>query len=258
MSFTIHRAGEAVLCTGDVPRLARHSAHAFTICVAGEGSEVLVRFPFDPRWHACAAAVIAPDVAHELDGRGSACTLFLGPETHDGRRFTRASMLLHSAPPLPPAGASRLLARATVDAMVDQYATARLPRLLDPRIRQALRLLRDAGGRRLALPELAAAVALSPSRLAHLFQEQTRTTVKRSALWYRLLSAVTAMNGRSSLTEIAYRVGFADPAHLSRTCRAMLGISPSDLMRRLASCHNDSISVHDDDRSVQFAAARRP
>jgi len=254
MSFRVHRIGRAVLCTGAVPRLGLHTPHAVTLCVAGEGGEVLVRFAFDSRWHSCAAAILAPGLAHELDGRGAACTLFLGPETYDGRRFPRSSMLLHAAPPLPPASAPRLLARA----MVEQYAAAPLPRLLDPRIRQALRLLRDAGGRRIPLPELASAVALSPSRLAHLFHEQTRSTIKRSTLWFRLLSAVEAMHDAASLAEVAYRVGFADPAHLSRTCRTMLGINPSELMRTLAGRHHDSISVHDDDRWVQPRSAGQP
>jgi AraC family transcriptional regulator len=249
MSFTIHRVGEAHLCVGDVPRLAPHAPHAFTICVARKG-ELFVRLGSDSRWQACAAAVIAPDVTHELDGRGTACTLFLEPETHDGRRFAHRTMLFDSAPAWP----STVEPSAVVYTLIEQYAAARFPRLLDPRIQEVLRLIRAAGEGRLTQPQLANAVALSSSRLAHLFHDQTHTTVKRYMLWFRLRSAFAAMNRFTSLTEIAYRVGFADPAHLSRTCRAMLGISPSDLMRLMPVCDENNISVLDDDRSVQFAS----
>ena len=250
-SFSVHRVGDAYLCVGAVPRLAMHTAHAFTIAVAVKTeAEILVRFGADPRWQSCSAAVIAPDVPHELDGRGEALTLFLGPETADGRRFPRRTMMFDSVD----FALSLRQPAGIVRALVDQYAMACAPRPVDPRIRRALRLIRAASRGRVTAPELAREVALSPSRLVHLFQAETQTTIKRCSLWFRLLAALQMMNRCTSLAQVAYGVGFSDPAHLSRTFRTMLGITPSEAMRLMQPGGESSIYVLDDDRSVPFPA----
>jgi AraC family transcriptional regulator len=252
-SLCVHRVGDAYLCVGATPRLAMHTAHAFTIVVALE-EEILVRFGGDPRWQSCAAAVIAPDVPHELDGRGDALTLFVGPETADGRRFARRTMMFDSVDLAP----SLRQPEGIVRALVDQYATARAPRPVDPRIRNVLRLIRAASRGRVTAPELACEVALSPSRLVHLFQAETQTTIKRCSLWFRLLAALQMMSRCTSIAQLAYGVGFSDPAHLSRTFRTMLGITPSEALRLMQAGRGNSIYVLDDDRSVPFRAGVRP
>jgi AraC-like DNA-binding protein len=50
-------------------------------------------------------------------------------------------------------------------------------------------------------------------------------------LWARVGSAVGAAMGGMSWTDAAQEWGFADSAHLSRTCRRMFGIAPSMLIR---------------------------
>jgi AraC-like DNA-binding protein len=47
-------------------------------------------------------------------------------------------------------------------------------------------------------------------------------------LWRRLLAAVEAL-ARMDATRAAHAAGFADLAHFSRTCRRMLGYSPTEL-----------------------------
>jgi len=79
------------------------------------------------------------------------------------------------------------------------------------------------------LAELATAVGLSPSRLAHLFRAQTGLPVRRYLLWLRLGDALQQLAHGVSLTTAAHAAGFADSAHFSRTFRAMLGITPSAL-----------------------------
>ncbi|WP_433932169.1 helix-turn-helix domain-containing protein [Sorangium cellulosum] len=52
--------------------------------------------------------------------------------------------------------------------------------------------------------------------------------IRTFQLWRRLLVAVAALS-RLDATGAAHAAGFADLAHFSRTCRRMLGYSPTEL-----------------------------
>ena len=83
--------------------------------------------------------------------------------------------------------------------------------------------------RSIRLEDVAAEVHLSPGRFRHLFASQTGTSVRAWLLWMRMERAVTsAFQGRSR-TEAAHEAGFA-AAHLTRTCRRMIGLAPPMLV----------------------------
>ncbi|KAA1249354.1 AraC family transcriptional regulator [Mycobacterium simiae] len=88
--------------------------------------------------------------------------------------------------------------------------------------------------------DLAARVGLSAGRLTHLFSAQIGLPLRRYVLWLRLIAALRAAAAGSDLTAAAHTAGFSDSAHLTRTCRAMFGLTPSTLHR--------SIDVSVDDR----------
>jgi AraC-like DNA-binding protein len=77
--------------------------------------------------------------------------------------------------------------------------------------------------------EVAARVGLSASRLTHLFTAQVGLPLRRYILWLRLMSAVELARAGHDLTTIAHTAGFADSAHLTRTCREIFGLPPSAL-----------------------------
>src|SRR4029453_15865292 len=60
--------------------------------------------------------------------------------------------------------------------------------------------------------------------------------VRPYILWLRLQRAACDMMNGASVTNAAYRAGFSDAAHLTRTFRRMLGATPSDLdlLKRLS------------------------
>jgi AraC-like DNA-binding protein len=106
---------------------------------------------------------------------------------------------------------------------------------MDPRV---TRLLHELGRRPLdpkstTLPKLAQLVGLSPSRFMHVFTESVKIPLRRYLRWLRVQRAVGALAGGCTVTNAAYIAGFADAAHLSRTCRRMLGTSPRELVRRM-------------------------
>jgi AraC-like DNA-binding protein len=102
---------------------------------------------------------------------------------------------------------------------------------LDGRVARVLEALRDPGAdRRLAV----ARAGLSEAHLQALFVRDVGLPIRTFLLWHRLLAAVAAM-ARLDATDAAHAAGFADLAHFSRTCRRMLGYSPTGLRSGLLS-----------------------
>ena len=101
---------------------------------------------------------------------------------------------------------------------------------VDPRIARAIAWVRGRLDRPVSLNDAAEVANLSPSRFRHLFVAQTGVSFRAYLLWARVETAVgAAMNGQS-WTAAAQEAGFADSAHLSRTCRRMFGFAPATLV----------------------------
>lgn len=77
------------------------------------------------------------------------------------------------------------------------------------------------------LTDAAAFASTSSSRLSHRFTSEIGLPFRRFVLWTRMKRAVEAMRGGGDLTTAAVAAGFSDAAHLSRTFKAMFGLSPS-------------------------------
>ncbi|TXI62806.1 helix-turn-helix transcriptional regulator [Mycolicibacterium mageritense] len=83
------------------------------------------------------------------------------------------------------------------------------------------------------LTEVAKQVALSPSRLGRLFNEQVGQSFPTYVRWARLRRAVEAVRDGASLTDAAHAAGFTDSAHANRVCHEMFGMSPSQASSEL-------------------------
>jgi AraC family transcriptional regulator len=114
---------------------------------------------------------------------------------------------------------------------VAQLAGGAVSLTADARITRAIEWVRGRLKEPLTLQQAARVAHLSPSRFRHLFVSQTGISFRAYLLWARVSSAVGAAMGGMSWTEAAQAWGFADSAHLSRTCRRMFGIAPSMLLR---------------------------
>ncbi len=75
--------------------------------------------------------------------------------------------------------------------------------------------------------EAATYASTSTSRLSHRFSDEVGLPFRRFVLWTRMKRAVEVARRGGDLTEAAVAAGFSDAAHLSRTFRAMFGLSPS-------------------------------
>lgn len=248
-------AGTGQICSWDGGSLwigratapnATHAHHAVQVALALE-DRLRFQSPADGVWLDCAGAVIASNRPHAFDGREAPALahLFVEPMSPAGRvllqRFPGANgiSLLHG--PLRDTAAGILAdcyrtSRRPADLMASGREVIRLftegveiPRPADPRILLALDYLRDHLAGPVSLAQIAAVVGLSPSRFRHLFVAELGLPFRSYVLWRRLTSAVDAFAAGESLTTAAYRAGFADSAHLSRTFRRMYGMSAASL-----------------------------
>ena len=121
-----------------------------------------------------------------------------------------------------------LSAGQSVAAALAPQPTDMLP---DPRVQRIIDYAAAHLDSPLSLAEAAKGIYLSPSRLRHLFVEQTGLAFKTYLLWLRLVKAVQIYSQGESLTEAAHLAGFADSAHFSRIFRRTFGLPATTLTR---------------------------
>lgn len=101
-------------------------------------------------------------------------------------------------------------------------------RRVDARVMRALDALEGAD---LTVSEAARRVGLSDSRLTHLVTDALGAPPRTYRAWFKLQRALgESMFGAKNLTQAAERAGFADSAHLTRTCKQLTGVLPSEMM----------------------------
>ncbi|MGX1804541.1 helix-turn-helix domain-containing protein [Nocardia sp. NPDC055321] len=203
------------------------------------------------RWIDCRAAVVPSGAPHAMrandsDTRVLSILLFpghplareitaryrLGADPGDwvaaGRRIdaiTRSANwhALQRLPGMTPARLLDELADAAVAALRDPDAADLPPH---PQLHEALDHLTSMLPAAVRLPDLAAAVFLSPGRLGRLFGAQAGGTFPAIVRWLRLVHWGLAVRAGSSLTDGAHAAGFTDLPHASRVCREMTGVAP--------------------------------
>lgn len=107
-------------------------------------------------------------------------------------------------------------------------ATSLPERRVDARLGVALDALTDPS---MTVARAASRARLSESRLTHLMTETLGAPPRTWRAWLRLQRAIeVAVFGGKNLTEAAHRAGFADSAHLTRTCKQLTGVRPAQMM----------------------------
>lgn len=211
-----------------------HAHHALQMTQALAGSFLVERGGVETR---CTAACLLPGEMHRISSDGALLAhCFIEP----GHRALHA-LRREAVPALPAPLCEGLTAlwdgqalRGDVEALAQAWCDVWLPGFelapsFDARVAKALQ--HWAQDRECTAAELAAHVALSPGRFAHLFREHTGLPMRRYLLWMRLLAVVDHLASGSNLTEAAHAAGFADLAHMSRVFHATFGVVPSTLTR---------------------------
>jgi AraC-like DNA-binding protein len=103
-------------------------------------------------------------------------------------------------------------------------------RRVDARLLRALEAL---DGERLSVAQAALRVGLSESRLTHLMTDTLGAPPRTWRAWFKLQRAVgETLFNHKNLTQAAHQAGFADSAHLTRTCKQLTGVRPAQMMPR--------------------------
>lgn len=226
-----------VLYLGPGASAARHAHHAVQLVWLAEGA---LEITLPTRTVTAAAALIPARVPHAFSAPPRPLALLL-VDAHGARgaaldRCARSLVGQDLAGRLagvgPPDTAATLadteawirtvLAALGVEAF-DVQAPSRTTRRAIAYVEQSL----DGVPR---LTEAAALASTSASRLSHRFSAEIGLPFRRFVLWTRMKRAVEATRAGGDLTAAAAAAGFSDAAHLSRTFRAMFGLSPSNVL----------------------------
>lgn len=109
---------------------------------------------------------------------------------------------------------------------------AKPPVAMDPRVRQAIALMKQDVAHEFDMDGLAAATGLSRAHFFTLFQRDTQVTPLVYANVLRFEAAVQRLTqSADALGDVAHDLGFSAPSHFSRFFRSHLGITPSDYRR---------------------------
>lgn len=103
---------------------------------------------------------------------------------------------------------------------------------LHPAVHQAVEIIHAQHQYAISADELASRVAMSTSRLLHLFRDQMGTPLRPHLEWLRLIDAFRRIADGESVTDAAAAGGFFDGPHLTRTSQKYFGVRPSDFADR--------------------------
>ena len=228
---------------------AAHRHHSVQLVMTLQGT-LLVRGRPGDEWMKCGAFLVRPDAVHEVDARGTT-VLIAFVDAESGLGAALCDRIRDDILRIRPSQVARwraALGPALSEARVERWVRNQLLRRrravrIHPGVSRVLGYLREslAVADDLSLDRLAGISGLSQSRFMHVFTESVGVPVRPYILWLRVQRAACELMSGASVTMAAQNAGFADAAHLTRTFRRMLGLTPSDLALRGRASHGVSI-----------------
>jgi AraC-like DNA-binding protein len=222
----------SILFVGPGGAAERHAHHAVQLAWVLDGElTVTLDAPLRRR-----VTLIPADVPHAFDATGRRVAILLveanGPRgaALDRRaRDTLGAEVAHdlASVPFPQLDVSVADALRWRDAVLTALGADEQPSPLSAISRRAIAYVESAIDGKPQLAEAARRAGVSPTRLTHVFTREVGIPFRRFVLWSRMRQAVASTQAGRDLTEAAVDAGFSDSAHLSRTFRAMFGLSPS-------------------------------
>jgi len=216
----------------------QHPAMQLVLTVTGS---LRIRGGRHRRWKRCGAALVRSTAVHEVDTRRNSVVLaYVHPQSELGVALSELlTDDITSVAPRLVSGWRATLGSPVSRESVEQWITRRLLNGQlpdgDRRLRRVLTYVRThiATSNRFPLSLLARVAGLSASRFQHLFRREFGVAVRPYIRWLRLQRAACDLIAGAGVAQAAHAAGFSDSAHMSRPFRSTLGVSPSDISRRV-------------------------
>lgn len=197
-----------------------------------------------------AGLIINKNVPHEYEGRG--CDVIVNFIDSVSRYGRSLRALLGNQPflPLPEAHPNKSFVFPEDYEMLSSseqihYLNTYLEQLIfkeegieriitSPRVIQTIEYI-DANFRKnITLEELAANVFISPTRLRHLFSDETGIPISQYILWRRIKQTLMlARNNNIPLSIACIMANFTDQAHFNNRFRKIFGVPPMAVLRNI-------------------------
>ena len=143
---------------------------------------------------------------------------------------------LHGLVSRQPAGDAPELAAQALGVLSLLHASTRAlgsPRSVVAAVEQAKRIMEDASGRPVSMPELARSLGVAYSYFRREFRTRTGISPRQYLLRIRMQRAQRMLGSSDdSLKQVADRLGFSSAYHLSSAFKAAFGMAPSRWRRR--------------------------
>lgn len=145
--------------------------------------------------------------------------------------YSMAHLLTCLAVDLLPCKSGGFFHQPAVDALLDwvrsEFPSMGLSEQHDRTSERAMKLIRSNPLDEQPISEIARRVELSQSELSRRFKKRFRVTPQSYRRQLRLVLATRYLAIGMGVTDVAFRCGFSDAAHLSRTFKSQYGVTPS-------------------------------
>ena len=198
-------------------------AHAAVQMVVGSGVRVTDDESYDRHgdgWIICCG------VKHRIETEEKVVILLVDPDAQLAERLTSTSPRKDVIPV-----AAQLIETVRNTHGIERVVEAlsgreeRKPVTLNNRLHAALEYVRDANAIH-GLEAICRAVGISPSRLRALSNEQLGAPFSKIVLWRKVSAACQLLARGATLSDAAVGAGFSDQAHLTRTMKNTIGLTP--------------------------------
>lgn len=216
----------------------------------------------DTGWKDYSAAIIKDGHTHQLDSNNS-MQLFLYLDK-DSRYAKQLSDKYLSARGINDLSGSdirklsndffkQLLAESSCDSLLrgctmilQHLIDMELPVVRDERVGKAMDFILKMKSSRITVKEVAAHICLSESRTRHLFKEQVGQPIQNFMLWMKVVDSLHLLAKGSKVEETAYSTGFWDAAHMNRSYKTLLGVTPGGIRQlegkiRIITCNDKNL-----------------
>ena len=237
---------DLTLFWGKNPRAISMHSHPIIQLVIGRDGHHFLSKNGEGIWEEKKGLLIAPNVHHECDARNlPILSLAIDPDSSLGEWIIEQYCSQQKVIPFPSEGLESQV-DAQIAALVQQEKWPALRLLItalfdyqllarqnnkDKRIVAVLKFISKNIHTPINTKILTQIAFLSESRLLHLFKQEMGLPIRNYILWYRLQVALKYILKGHSLTEAAHFAGFADQAHMTRTCVKMMGLPPSVIVK---------------------------